>query len=97
MFIAVGENEKKHVNMIQYYEQVHERLVNRPVKFLQFIKKLRPPSVEDTPNLHLYSLMSMTPAINVKDLIKRLIKIKITEKGKRHIELTFENQNDKKR
>ncbi|XP_078320228.1 uncharacterized protein LOC144621285 [Crassostrea virginica] len=84
--LSQEERIQRHVKKIQYYEQIHERLIKRPVKFLQFVKKLRPPSVEDTPNLHLHSLLSMTPDINVEDLIKPLIKIKITEKGKRHIE-----------
>nr|XP_022310169.1 uncharacterized protein LOC111115641 isoform X2 [Crassostrea virginica] len=75
-----------HVNKIEYYEQIHEWLIKKPVKFLQFIKKLRPPSVEDTPNLHLHSLPSMTPDINLKYLITPLTKIKITRKGKRQVE-----------
>ena len=77
---------KRDINKIQYYEQIHERLINRPVKFLQFVKKLRPSSVEDTPNLHLHSLLSMTPDINAEDLIKLLTRIKITNKGKRQLE-----------
>ena len=77
---------QRHVNKIQFYEQVLERLVKRPVKFLQFIKKLRPPSVEDTPNLHLHSLLSMTPDINVEDLMNPFTKIRILQKGKRLIE-----------
>ena len=84
--LSQKERIQRHVNKIQFYEQVLERLIKRPVKFLQFVKKLRPPSVEDTPNLHLHSLLSMTPDINVEDLMNPLIKIKITEKGKRHIE-----------
>nr|XP_022303093.1 uncharacterized protein LOC111110774 [Crassostrea virginica] len=77
------ERIKKHINKIQYYEQIQERLIKRPVKFLKFIKTLRPPSMEDTPSFALHGLLSMTPDINVKDLIKPLTKIKMIKKDKR--------------
>ena len=77
------ERIKKHINKIQYYEQIQETLIRRPVKFLKFIKTLRPPSMEDTPSLALHSMLSMTPDINVKDLIKPLTKIKMIKRDKR--------------
>ena len=77
---------QRHVNKIQYYEQIHERLVKRPVRFLQFINKLRSPSVEDTPILNLHSVLSMTPDINLRDLLKPFTKITIMKKDKRHVD-----------
>ena len=74
---------KKHIGKIQYYEKIHEK---RPVKFLQFVKKLQPPDIKNTPTLSLHHMPVMTADINLEDLIEPLTKIKITKKGKRHIE-----------
>lgn len=74
---------KTHIDKIQFYEKIHEK---RPVKFLQFVKKLRPPTKEDTPTLSLHHIPVMIADITLDDLIKHLTKMKITKKGKRHIE-----------
>lgn len=77
---------KKHICKIQYYDETHERLKKRPVRFLRFIKTIRPPTVEDTPSLTLHSNLSTTPGSIMDDVIKPMTKIKITDKGKRHVE-----------
>ena len=77
---------KKHICKIQYHDETHERLKKRPVRFLRFIKTTRPPTVEDTPSLTLHSILLMTPDINMDDVMKPLTKIKLTNKGKRHVE-----------
>ena len=77
---------KKHICKIQYYDETHDRLKKRPVRFLRFIKTIRPPTVEDTPSLTLHSILLMTPDINMDDVMKPLTKIKLTNKGKRHVE-----------
>lgn len=74
---------KTHIGKIQYYEKIHEK---RLVKFLQFVKKLRPPTKEDTPTLSLHHIPVMTADIILDDVIKHLTKMKISKKGKRHIE-----------
>ena len=70
---------KRNNDRIQKYGHRYEKSANRPVQFLQFIKKARLPQVQDTFQDYLFSL---TQKIDMDDLIKLMSEIEIIESGK---------------
>ena len=66
------KRQAQHIRRIQKYEHGFEQSASRPVKFLRFVKRARPPQISDTPHLIQHKLLNLTREINMKDLIKLL-------------------------
>ena len=80
-------NQSRFIDMIQKYEGRYDQSSYKPVKFLRFIKQVRPPLIQDTPQLTQHRLFSVTQEINMGDLNELLRKIQITERGKRKLQV----------
>lgn len=74
----------RHIARIQSYEQRYEQFSANSVQFLSFIKNARLPVVNDSPNISKKYQFSPKPIIK-NDVMESLIKIQLSETGKRHI------------
>ena len=74
---------KRHIVRIQKYEELYEPSAYRQVQFLQFIKKVHLPQIQDSPPLTKHYQISLTPEINMEGLIQLLSKSQITSSGKK--------------
>ena len=74
---------KIHLTKIQRYEQTHEKSACRPIHFLRLIKEHCFLQIQDTPHLTQHCVLSLSPDINMRDLMQLLTKFQITKNGKR--------------
>ncbi|XP_062598460.1 uncharacterized protein LOC134259877 [Saccostrea cucullata] len=70
---------------IQKHEQKFEQIANAPVRFLSFIEKNRLPLIRDTLYLTQHCWPSLNEKIKMKDLIKLLSELQITDTDKRQV------------
>ena len=80
-------NQSRFIDKIQKYEERYDHSSYKPVKFLRFIKQVRLPLIQDTPQLTQHCLFSVTQEINMGDLNELLRKIQITEREKRKLQV----------
>ena len=77
------DNMIRYITMIENYEERFEGFQRRPVRFFRFIKTTRLPLIQDTPCLT-HTVFSLSPKINMDDLIRLLSYVTVTERRKRY-------------
>ncbi|XP_062581862.1 uncharacterized protein LOC134243633, partial [Saccostrea cucullata] len=77
----------RHVSRTENYVYRFEQSVNKPIKFLSFLKKITVPKMKESPFLTQYIIVPLIEEINRKDVIKSLCEIHIkTAKRKKGID-----------
>lgn len=77
------DNMIRYITMIENYEERSEGFHRRPVRFLKFIKAIPLSQIQDTPCLT-HTIFSLSPKINMDDLIRLLSDVTVTERRKRY-------------
>lgn len=77
---------KKHLAILQIYEELLEQSANRPVKFLLFVKKHVPSHINDMPILKKQIMYSLAEEFNMKILVQVMSRIQIKERWGRKAE-----------
>lgn len=83
LFFKKVRKMNRHIARIQSYEQRYEQFPANAVQFLSFIKNAHLPVVNDSPNLLKKYQFSLKPNIIKNDVMESLIKIRLSETGKR--------------
>ncbi|XP_062611194.1 uncharacterized protein LOC134273041 [Saccostrea cucullata] len=75
----------RHFANIETFEHRYDKLANKPLKFLKFLKKIPVQRLKDTPSLTQYALVCLNEYINTEDVTDLLGEIQIIETGKRQV------------
>lgn len=95
IFFKQVRKMNRHIARIQSYEHRYEHFSANSVQFLSFFKNARLPVVNDSPNISKKYQFSLKPIIK-NDVMESLIKIRLSETGKRHSVYTYITQEDAK-
>lgn len=95
IFFKQVRKMNRHIARIQSYEHRYEQFPANSVQFLSFFKNARLPVVNDSPNISKKYQFSLKPIIK-NDVMESLIKIRLSETGKRHSVYTYITQEDAK-